>query len=194
MFSHYLRQLFFADVEVRVDILDVIVVLEGVHHLQHGLGRLAFELGLGRGDHGHFRGNPNGRILPRITIDDKTIEVAEGTTVLTAARQLGISIPTLCSLEGYEPSTSCQVCLVRDRQRGQLLPSCATKAADGMQIDSDTEEVHAVRRTALELLFSDHVGDCLAPCFFACPAHMDIPLMLEQIGEHDASRAIPAAC
>ncbi len=59
-----------------------------------------------------------------------------------------------------------------------------------MVIDSETDEVRATRRTALELLFSDHVGDCLAPCFFACPAHMDIPLMLEQIGEHEVDKAI----
>jgi ferredoxin len=125
-----------------------------------------------------------------VTIDDQTIEVAEGTTILEAAGQLGIEIPTLCYLKGYEPSTSCQICLVKDRQRGQMLPSCATKIVDGMLIDSETEEVHAMRRTALELLFSDHVGDCLAPCFFACPAHMDIPLMLEQIGERDVETAI----
>jgi ferredoxin len=47
-----------------------------------------------------------------------------------------------------------------------------------------------MRRTALELLLSDHVGDCLAPCFFACPAHMDIPLMLRQIGEQNLRAAI----
>jgi ferredoxin len=128
--------------------------------------------------------------MPRVTIDCQSLEVADGTTILEAARQLGIEIPTLCYLRGYEPSTSCQVCLVKDRRRSQLVPACATHVTDGMEIDSETEEVRQVRRTALELLFSDHVGDCLAPCFFACPAHMDIPLMLEQIGEHDLERAI----
>jgi ferredoxin len=59
-----------------------------------------------------------------------------------------------------------------------------------MEIDSETDEVRAVRRTALELLLSDHVGDCLAPCFFACPAHMDIPLMLRQIGDQQLPAAI----
>jgi ferredoxin len=123
-------------------------------------------------------------------MDQRTIDVAEGTTVLEAAAALGIQIPTLCYLQGYEPSTSCQVCLVKDRQRNLLLPSCAAAVVHGMQIDCDTPEVHAARRTALELLFSDHVGNCLAPCYFACPAHMDIPLMLDQIGEHDIQRAI----
>ncbi len=128
--------------------------------------------------------------MPIVTIDDKTIDVAEGTTILDAAAALGIEIPTLCYLKGYEPSTSCQVCLVKDRKRNLMLPSCATRIVDDMQIDSETEEVHTMRRTSLELLFSDHVGDCLAPCFFACPAHMDIPLMLEQIGEEQVEEAI----
>lgn len=128
--------------------------------------------------------------MPQLTIDGQTIEVSAGTTILQAAASIGLRIPTLCYLEGYEPSTSCQVCLVKDRQRDRLLPSCATEVVDGMVIDSETDEVRGVRRTALELLFSDHVGDCLAPCYFACPAHMDIPLMLEQIGEHELHRAI----
>jgi NADPH-dependent 2,4-dienoyl-CoA reductase/sulfur reductase-like enzyme len=50
-----------------------------------------------------------------------------------------------------------------------------------MQVESETDEVHQVRRTALELLLSDHLGDCLAPCQFGCPAEMDIPQMLRQI-------------
>ena len=128
--------------------------------------------------------------MPRITIDGETIEVEAGTLVLEAASRLGIEIPTLCYLRGYTPSTSCQVCLVKNRRTNQLLPSCATEVADGMEIDSETDAVHAIRRTSLELLFSDHVGDCLAPCYFACPAHMDIPMMLEQIGEQDVERAI----
>jgi NADPH-dependent glutamate synthase beta subunit-like oxidoreductase/ferredoxin len=128
--------------------------------------------------------------MPTLTIDDKTIDVPAGTTILEAASELGIAIPTLCYLKGYEPSTSCQVCLVKDRQRNTFLPSCATRIMQDMQIDSETEDVHLMRRTSLELLFSDHVGDCLAPCFFACPAHMDIPLMLEQIGEREVEEAI----
>ncbi|MFG0287922.1 MAG: FAD-dependent oxidoreductase [Rhodopirellula sp. JB044] len=128
--------------------------------------------------------------MPTISIDDQTVDVPEDSTVLDAANRLGIEIPTLCFLKGYLPSTSCQVCLVRERESGKLMPSCATKVIDGMQIDSETPEVHAARRTALELLLSDHVGDCLAPCFFACPAHMDIPLMLRQLSKENLHGAI----
>jgi NADPH-dependent glutamate synthase beta subunit-like oxidoreductase len=128
--------------------------------------------------------------MPTLRIDNQEVTVSSGTTLLQAAAQLGIEIPTLCYLEGYEPSTSCLVCMVKNCATGRLVPSCATRAEEGMQIESETDEVHRVRRTALELLFSDHVGDCLAPCFFNCPAHMDIPLMLQQIGEEDLHEAI----
>ncbi len=128
--------------------------------------------------------------MTTIMIDGKTAEVPAGSTVLDAAEQLGIEIPTLCFLKGYEPSTSCQVCLVRNRKTRQLVPACATKVQDGMEFDSETEDVHAIRRTALELLLSEHVGDCLAPCYFACPAHMDIPVMLQQIGDQENRLAI----
>jgi ferredoxin len=128
--------------------------------------------------------------MPKLTIDDRPVEVPAGATILDAARQLGIDIPTLCYVEGYEPSTSCQVCLVRNKSNGHLLPSCATRVVDGMQIASETQDVHELRRTALELLLSDHVGDCFAPCFFACPAHMDVPLMLQEIGQQDLGAAI----
>src|SRR5512142_469020 len=128
--------------------------------------------------------------MPRLTIDHREVEVPPGATVLDAARKLGIEIPTLCFLEGLKPSTSCLVCMVKVRNQNRLVPSCATVAVDGMEIDSETEEVHQVRRTALELLLSDHLGDCLAPCHFTCPAHMDIPAMLRQISAENLRDAI----
>ena len=128
--------------------------------------------------------------MPTITIDGRQVEVPPGATVLDAARKLGLDIPTLCFLEGYKPSTSCLACMVKIRHPDRLVPSCATEAIDGMEVESETAEVQQVRRTALELLLSDHVGDCLAPCQFTCPAHMDIPLMLRQIKDDDLRAAI----
>lgn len=128
--------------------------------------------------------------MPKIKIDHREIEVPPGTTVLEAARALGIDIPTLCSLQGYRPATSCLVCLVKDRATGRMMPSCATAATDGLEVDSETTEVHQLRRTSLELLLGDHFGDCLAPCFFACPAHMNISRMLHQIAAGDNQAAI----
>jgi len=80
--------------------------------------------------------------------------------------------------------------MVKVRGTGRLVPACGTKAEEGMEIESETDEVRQVRRTALELLLSDHVGDCLAPCHFTCPAHMDIPGMLRQISAENLCEAI----
>ncbi len=119
--------------------------------------------------------------MPRVTIDDRTLEVPAGTTLLEAARQLGIDIPALCYREGCPPSTSCLLCVVKLRGSTRMVPACATRAEDGMVVESETPEVHAARRTALELLLGDHLGDCTAPCQLGCPAQMDIPLMLRRI-------------
>ena len=128
--------------------------------------------------------------MSKLTIDHREVEVPQGATVLEAARKLGIDIPALCFREGCSPSTSCLVCLVRVGEDHRLVPSCATAAAEGMQVESETEEVYEVRRTALELLLSDHLGDCLAPCQFGCPAEMDIPTMLRQIAAGEFRKAI----
>lgn len=119
----------------------------------------------------------------RFTIDGRPVEVPEGKTILDGARHLGIDIPTLCYLERCGPMTSCLVCVVKVTVNGRtsVMPSCAVKAAEGMQIESETPEVHDLRRSALELLLSDHVGDCLSPCSRICPLGLNIPQMLRQV-------------
>ncbi|MHC1764857.1 MAG: FAD-dependent oxidoreductase [Verrucomicrobiia bacterium] len=119
----------------------------------------------------------------KLTIDGREVEAKPGETLLQAARKLGIDIPTLCHLEQCAPSTSCLVCLVKCGTNGKarMVPSCATQVQPGMVVESETDEVHEARRTALELLFSDHVGDCLSPCQRLCPLGLNIPLMLRQI-------------
>jgi len=128
--------------------------------------------------------------MPRLTIDHRDVEVPEGATVLDAARTLGIDIPALCFREGCSPSTSCLACLVRIGDADRLVPSCATRATEGMRVESETEAVHQARRTALELLLSDHLGDCMAPCHLGCPAQMDIPTMLRQIAAGQFREAV----
>ena len=114
-----------------------------------------------------------------IKIDGHEIQVAPGETVLNSARRLGVDIPTLCYLEKCGPLNTCQVCLVK--VNGKLVPSCGTKVAPGMVVESETTEVHEARRTALELLFSDHVGDCLSPCHRLCPLQLNVPAMLRHV-------------
>ncbi len=114
-----------------------------------------------------------------ITIDGRPVEVQPGESVLAAARKLAVDIPTLCYLEKCGPLNTCQVCLVKIN--GKLVPSCGTKVEPGMAVESETTEVHEARRTALELLFSDHVGDCLSPCHRLCPLQLNVPAMLRHI-------------
>lgn len=128
--------------------------------------------------------------MPTIYIDNQSVEVPDGATVLDAARKLGIDVPALCYRDGCEPNTSCMACVVRIEGRAGLSPSCATPAAEGMKVESESDEIRAVRRTALELLLSDHLGDCIAPCHSACPARMDIPLMIRQIAAGQTADAI----
>ncbi|WP_346863049.1 FAD-dependent oxidoreductase [uncultured Draconibacterium sp.] len=112
-----------------------------------------------------------------LKINNKEIQVPEGTSVMKAAQQMGIEIPNMCWHDELEHFTSCMICMVKDRSNGKLFPSCSVKVSEGMEVITNDEEVSESRKTALELLLSEHVGDCEAPCQIACPAHMDIPKM-----------------
>jgi len=95
----------------------------------------------------------------QVIIDGKQVTAEPGETILGVAHMAGIDIPTLCHLPNLTQSTtSCLVCLVK--LNGKFVPSCATPAEDGMIIDSETDEVHAMRRSAFELLMSDHMEHC----------------------------------
>jgi ferredoxin len=131
--------------------------------------------------------------MPRLVIDGKEVEVPAGATILDAARQLGIPVPTLCYLDGCTPSTSCMVCVVKVKNPDRLLPSCGMRAEDGMEVESETDEVREARRQALELLLSDHPGDCIGPCQSICPARMDIPRMIRHAAAGDWAAAAATA-
>lgn len=125
-----------------------------------------------------------------LKINSKDITVPEGTTILGAAKSMGVDIPTMCYLEGNANHPSCMVCVVKDNHSGMLYPSCAMPVGQGMDIETESEEVINARREALELLLSDHVGDCEAPCRIACPAFMDIPKMNRLIAKGDFLSAL----
>ena len=120
-----------------------------------------------------------------LEINGRKIEVEEGTTILEAASNAGIRIPTLCKVENFPPAASCFLCAVKIEGRRTLAPSCATPVENGMIVYTDSDEVRAARKTALELLLSDHVGDCIGPCRTGCPARMDIPGFITKIAEGD---------
>ncbi len=102
----------------------------------------------------------------KLTIDNKTIEVEPGTTILKAARQAGIEIPTLCHFEmcdmGIENKPGgCRICVVEVEGRRNLAPSCITEAQNGMVINTHNIRVLNARKTVLKLIISDHPFDCL---------------------------------
>jgi len=113
--------------------------------------------------------------MPKLTIDGQPVEVPKGTTILQAAERLGIRIPTLCLVPSLKPLESCFVCVVHLASHRKFFPACAMPVGDGMVVTTNSPEVLAARRGAVELLLSDHLGECLAPCELACPARWDIP-------------------
>ena len=125
-----------------------------------------------------------------LTIDNRQVSVERGATVLEAARRLGIRIPTLCHVQGLEPVSSCFVCAVQIEGRRGFSPSCALPAADGMVVTTASTDVRKARRMSLELLLSDHAGDCVAPCAATCPAGLNIPGFMKEIARHDIPRAM----
>ncbi len=126
----------------------------------------------------------------KLTIDHIPVEVEEGFTVMEAAAILGISIPSMCFHPGFSNHPSCMICIVKDVSRDNFVPSCALPVSEGMNILTGTEEVTKARKEALELLLSDHIGDCEAPCRLSCPAFMDIPLMNRLIAMGDFQKAL----
>ena len=95
-----------------------------------------------------------------IFIDGRDLSVPAGTTVLEAARENGIRIPTLCFLEELDPRASCRMCVVEIEGARTFQHACATKVREGMVIHTDTEAVRESRKLTLELLLSNHAVDC----------------------------------
>ncbi len=101
-----------------------------------------------------------------LTIDGHFLQVPKGTTILEAAKSIGIAIPTLChyKLEGQgieNKPGSCRVCVVEVEGSKNLVPSCYTECKEGMVIHTHTLRVIMARRTVVDLLLSDHPSDCL---------------------------------
>lgn len=95
-----------------------------------------------------------------LTIDNIALEVPEGTTILEAAQKAGIHIPTLCYLKDVQAIGACRACLVEVEGARTLVASCVMPVSDGMKVYTNTARVRNARRTVVELLLSEHVGEC----------------------------------
>jgi len=143
--------------------------------------------------------------MPKVsfTLDGKKAEAEAGTTILEAAERQGIEVPTLCHDPRLKPTAACRVCLVEVEGARGPMPACTTPLTEGMVIKTQSEDITGMRQMALELLLSDHYGDCIAPCKLACPAGIDIQGYIALIanGEYQAalelikkSNPLPLVC
>lgn len=107
---------------------------------------------------------PRQRAMVELTIDGRKVSVPEGSTILDAARKLGIDTPTLCFLETLTPVNVCRVCVVELEGSRALVPACSRRAEQGMSIKTDSERVRLSRRMVLEFLASS-VDVSTAPAF-----------------------------
>ncbi len=109
-----------------------------------------------------------------VTLDGKITQANSGETILDVARKNNIEIPTLCDDPRLKPFTSCYVCVVEVQGLRGLQPSCSTKVTEGMKVETNNDKVRKGRKTALDLMLSNHYADCTAPCIQTCPAGVDI--------------------
>lgn len=138
-----------------------------------------------------------------IILNGKPEKAIKGETVYEVAKRNGIEIPTLCHEPRLEPYSSCYVCVVEIKGIRGLQPSCSTRVTEGMDVTTDNDKVYKARKTALDLLLSNHYADCLGPCKQTCPAGVDVQGYISYIEKglyHEAISLIketnpfPAVC
>ena len=128
----------------------------------------------------------------RLNINGKEVTGIAGQTILEVARENDIFIPTLCYDERTRIYGSCGICMTEVEGNPKLCKACATVIAPGMVVRTNTERVIESRKTNLELLLSNHVGDCRPPCALACPAETDCQGYVGLIanGEYEAANEL----
>ncbi|MBI9020958.1 MAG: iron hydrogenase small subunit [Verrucomicrobia bacterium] len=122
--------------------------------------------------------------MHKLTLNGKMVEAPDGATVLETARRAGIRIPTLCFLEKREPTGACRVCLVEIAGARTLMAACSTPVFDGMEVLTNSPRVRAARKQVVELLLSEHDGNCQI-----CDRNQDCELqdLASELGLRDIS-------
>ncbi|MCX6160905.1 MAG: FAD-dependent oxidoreductase [Ignavibacteriae bacterium] len=138
-----------------------------------------------------------------VILNGNIVKGIKGETILELAGRYDIEIPSLCHDDRLEPYSSCFVCVVEvDGMRG-LQPSCSTKIVEGMKITTESDKIRKSRKSALELLLSNHYADCTAPCKQTCPAGVDVQgyialmnkgMYREAVGLIKKTNPLPAIC
>ena len=126
----------------------------------------------------------------KLIINGKECVGQKGQTILEIAEANGIFIPTLCHLAKVKHYGACGVCVVEGEGLPKLMRACSTVAADGWKINTESKRIVQARKVALELLMSDHDGDCKGPCGLNCPAHTDVQGYVKQIALGNDTEAV----
>jgi bidirectional [NiFe] hydrogenase diaphorase subunit len=114
-----------------------------------------------------------------LIIDGRDVSATETTTILEAAQEAGMFIPTLCSLEGLSLISACRLCLVEVKGVNKLLPACVTRVEEGMEVNTSSERLDRYRRTILELLFAEGNHIC-SVC--VANGHCELQTMAQRLG------------
>ena len=96
-----------------------------------------------------------------VTIDNKQVNVPEGTTILQAAKLVNINIPTLCYHPDQTVKANCRICLVQQKGKDKIMTACSTPVWDGLEIETNSKLVRDMQRGVLELILANHPQDCL---------------------------------
>jgi formate dehydrogenase major subunit len=138
-----------------------------------------------------------------IYINNQKYQAKEGETILAVCRRNAIEIPTLCHDERLNPYSACYLCVVEVDGNPNLQTACSTKITDKMKVITENEKIKKARKTALDLMLSNHYADCLAPCKLTCPAGVDVQgyialaekgLLEEAIDLIKEDNPLPAIC
>jgi len=142
--------------------------------------------------YGDALGAQGAALTCNVVINGKSIEAASGSTLLSAARRAGISIPSMCEDPRIKPSGECGMCLVEVAGRSEPVKACLTPVAEGLRIETETPALSALRRSRLNELLSNHNAYCQPPCQAACPAGIDIAGYINLIakGKHVEATAL----
>lgn len=107
----------------------------------------------------HLKADPNKNVI--LTIDGMSVIVPEGTSILEAAKKVGINIPILCHHPDLKVRANCRICMVAVKGQRKLKTACSTEVWEGAEIITNSKAVREARRTVLELILAEHPQDCL---------------------------------
>lgn len=126
----------------------------------------------------------------KFSLNGHEITCENGDTVLEAANKAGIEIQNLCYNDKLKIYGACGLCLVESDKSPKLMRACSAKATDGAVYNTNSPRAYSARKTALELIMSDHEGDCKGPCKLNCPAGTEVQEYLNQISLGNYKKAV----